>query len=226
MAPTNALQRTFRLQYRAGTATCFTIDVDSRQYIVTTRHALPGAGQNVTIQLQHEGQWNDLHCEVVGLAPDDVDIAVLAPPQAISPSHPLEPTTKDLYLSQDAYFLGFPFGIQAEVGGLNADFPLPLVKKVCVSLLAFDTGRCKYFLLDGHNNPGFSGGPVVYSQPGQLAAVRVAGVISGYKFVWDKVYIENQETELAVKYNTGIVIAYSIDYAVDLIRNRAIGAHV
>jgi hypothetical protein len=81
-------------------------------------------------------------------------------------------------------------------------------------------------LLDGHNNPGFSGGPVVYSQPGQLAAVRVAGVISGYKFVWDRVYIENQETESAVKYNTGIVIAYSIDYAVDLIRNRAIGAHV
>ncbi|MDQ7784592.1 MAG: hypothetical protein RDU20_17035, partial [Desulfomonilaceae bacterium] len=78
----------------------------------------------------------------------------------------------------------------------------------------------------GHNNPGFSGGPVVYAPPGQLAATNVAGVISGFRFVWDRVFIENQETGLAIKYNTGIAIAYSIDYAVDLIRTRPIGAPV
>jgi len=226
MVPNSALHRTFRLKYGADTATCFTIDVDCKQYIVTARHSLPGVGQNVTIQLQHEDKWKDLQCEIVGLAPDDVDIAVLAPPHPISPWYPLEPTTKDIYLSQDAYFLGFPYGIHAEVGDLNMNFPLPLVKKVCVSMLPFSTGGSKYFLLDGHNNPGFSGGPVVYSPPGQLAATNVAGVISGYKFVWNQVYIKNKETELAIKSNTGIVIGYSIEYAVDLILARPMGAPV
>jgi len=214
------------MRYGTDTATCFTVDVDGKQYIVTARHALPGIGQAVTIQLQHEGQWKDLNCEVVGVAPDEIDIAVLAPPHAISPSHPLEPTTKDIFLSQDVYFLGFPYGLQSEVGELNAYFPLPLVKKACVSMLTFAPEKPKYLLLDGHNNPGFSGGPVVYSPHGQLHNIRVVGVISGYKFVWDKVFIKDQETDLAVKYNTGIVIAYSIDYAVDLIRARPIGAPI
>lgn len=226
MVPSNALQRTFRMQFGDETATCFTVDIDGKQYIVTARHALPGIGQAVTIQLQHDGQWKDLNCSLVGFAPDEVDIAVLAPPHAISPSHPLEPTTKDMFLSQDAYFLGFPYGLQAEVGGLNADFPLPLVKKACVSMLTFAPGKTKYLLLDGHNNPGFSGGPVIFSPHGQLQNVRVAGVISGYKFVWDKVFIQDKETDLAVKYNTGIVVAYSIDYAVELIRANPIGALV
>ncbi len=226
MVPSNALQRTFRMRYLADTATCFTIDVDGKQYIVTARHALPGVGQSVTIQLQHEGVWKDLSCEVVGIAPDEIDIVVLAPPHPISPSHPLPPTTKDMFLSQDAYFLGFPYGLHAEVGGLNADFPLPLVKKACVSMLALFPGKTRYLLLDGHNNPGFSGGPVVFSPHGNPNDVRVAAVVSGYKFVWDKVFIEDKETDLAVKYNTGIIVAYAIDYALELIQARPIGAPV
>lgn len=226
MVPTNALQRTFRLKYRESTATCFTIDVDGRQYIVTARHALPNISDPVTIQLQHEGTWKDLTCAVVGLGADEVDIAVLAPPHAISPTHPLEATTKGMYLSQDAFFLGFPYGLHSEIGALNRDFPLPLVKKACVSLFSLTGSGPKYLLLDGHNNPGFSGGPVVYAVVGHLPATNVAGVVSGYRFEWDKVFVKDQETDLAFKYNTGIVIAYSIEHAVDLIRSRPIGAPI
>lgn len=226
MVPTNALQRTFRMQYGTDTATCFTVDVDGRQYIITARHALPGIDQAVKINIQHEGQWKNLNCNVVGIAPHEVDIVVLAPSHPISPLHPLEPTTKDMYLSQDVYFLGFPYGIQADVGELNAYFPLPLVKKACVSMLSFATGEAECLLLDGHNNPGFSGGPVVFCPHGNPNNIRVAGVISGYRFTWDKVYINDQETDLAVKYNTGIVLAYPIDYAVGLIRANPIGALV
>ena len=93
-------------------------------------------------------------------------------------------------------------------------------------MLTLAPGKTKYMLLDGHNNPGFSGGPVIFSPYGQLQDVRVAGVISGYKFAWDKVFIQDTETDLAVKYNTGIIIAYSIEYAVELIRANPIGAPV
>ena len=226
MVTNNALQRTFRMQYLASTATCFTIDVEGKQYIVTARHALPNINKSVTVQLQHEGIWKDINCKVVGIAPNEIDIVVLAPPHQISPSLPLPPTTKDMYLSQDVYFLGFPYGLHAEVGGINADFPLPLVKKACVSMLALFPGKTKQLLLDGHNNPGFSGGPVVFSPHGNHNEVRVAAVISGYRFEWDKVFIGEKETSLAVKYNTGIVVAYAIDYALELIQVNPIGAPV
>ena len=43
MVPSNALQRTFRLNYRSESGTCFTLDVDARQYVVTARHLVLGA---------------------------------------------------------------------------------------------------------------------------------------------------------------------------------------
>lgn len=226
MVSNNALQRTFRMQFGASTATCFTIDVDSKQYLITARHALPTNEESITIQLQHENTWKDLECKMVGTAPDDIDIVVLAPPHCISPSYPLEPTTKDLFLSQDVHFLGFPYGLQAEVGSHNADFPLPLVKKACISMLALQPEKTKILLLDGHNNPGFSGGPVVFSPNGNIQIMRVAAVISGYRYELNKVFLEEKETDLSVRYNTGIIIAYPIDYAVELIKANPIGANI
>lgn len=214
------------MRYLTSTATCFTIDIEEKQYLVTARHALPNVEESVTVQIQHEGGWKSLNCKVVGIATGEVDVIVLAPPHPISPSHALQPTTKDLYLSQDVYFLGFPYGLNSEVGELNADFPLPLVKKACVSMLELFPDKTKFLLLDGHNNPGFSGGPVVFSPHGNHNTVCVAAVISGYRFEWDKVYIDEKETSLAVKYNTGIVVAYAIDYAVELIQANPIGAPV
>jgi hypothetical protein len=226
MVPSNVLQRTFRIQFGGQVGTCFTLDVDGRQYIVTARHILPQVSGQAAIQIKHDSKWAELVCGVVGAGEGEIDIAVLAPPHVISPSLPLDPTTNAMFLSQDAYFLGFPYGLHAEVGGLNSNFPLPLVKKACVSMFALSGPGPRYLLLDGHNNPGFSGGPVVFAVNGQGAATNVAGVVSGYKYVWDKVFVGEQETELAVKYNTGIVVVYAIDHAIALIRENPIGAEI
>jgi len=224
MIPDNVLQRTFCMQYRDETATCFTLDLYRKQYIVTARHALPDVGQAVSIGIQHDGQWKELVCRVVGSAAGEVDISVLAPSHAISPSLTLEPNARSICLGQDAYFLGFPYGLQSVVGEANADFPFPLVKRACVSMLAMAPGSPRYLLLDGHNNPGFSGGPVIYSPREQPQSTMVAGVISGYRYAWDNVFLDNRETNMMIRYNTGIITAYSIDYALELIRANPIGA--
>ncbi len=224
MVPANALQRTFRLSYGGSCGTCFTVDVDNRQYVITARHVLPGIAGNVSVNIWHERAWKPLQCDVVGIAPGSIDIVVLAPPFPISPSLRLTPGTDEMYLSQDAYFLGFPFGLHSEVGAINSDLPIPLVKKACVSMFSFATGTEKYILLDGHNNPGFSGGPVIYTRPGDIHDVRVAGVISSYRFEWDKVYLGGKETPLSIQYNTGIIVAYSIAHALELIIANPIGA--
>jgi S1-C subfamily serine protease len=226
MVPANALQRTFRIRYGESSGTCFTVDVDARQYIVTARHVVTGIAGNAQVRLWHDASWKALPCEVVGVGSGNVDIAVLAPSRAISPSLSLPATTDGMFLSQDAFFLGFPFGLHAEVGELNANFPIPLVKKACVSMMSLHRDGEKFMLLDGHNNPGFSGGPVIYAIHGDPRNVRVAGVVSGYRFEWDKVYVGENETDFSFKYNTGIVIAYSILHAVDLIHANPIGATV
>ena len=45
-----------------------------------------------------------------------------------------------------------------EVGDPNAGFPLPLVEKWAMSALHLED---RFHLLDGHNTPGFSGGPSI-----------------------------------------------------------------
>jgi hypothetical protein len=40
-------------------------------------------------------------------------------------------------------------------------FSVPLIKKAIISATVHEHGAT-VLLLDGHNNPGFSGGPIVY----------------------------------------------------------------
>jgi S1-C subfamily serine protease len=223
MVPANALQRTFRISTGSQSGTCFTVDVDGRQYIVTAKHVIAGLADPLPIRVHYAQRWHELQCRLVGVTSDEIDIAVLAHTKTISPQLELTPTTSDMYLSQDVYFLGFPYGWHAEVGALNNDFPLPIVKKACVSMISLLPGAPRLLLLDGHNNPGFSGGPVVFAPPDTNAATRVAGVVSAFRYQWENVFHGDTQTDLRYRYNTGVVVAHSIDYALEIISANPIG---
>ena len=219
---TNILQRTFRIQYDGFTGSCFTIDVDGRQYIITARHFVSSIAGTSVVQIQHENTWKKLQVELVGHGEHGIDITVLAPGIQLSPAHPLHPTIAGLAISQDMYFLVFPYGLTNDGGNLNANFPIPLVKKGILSALQF--GNVKKLLLDGHNNPGFSGGPVVCRRlHDREDELTVVGVISGYLQTSEPVYDVHNQPSLSYKYNTGIVEAHAISHAVDLIQRNPIG---
>ena len=224
MVTTNIFQRTFRIK-STKEGTCFTIDVGDRQYIVTARHLVKNITDQSTVKIMQEEKWKDLQVKLVGHGKGEVDISVLAAELRISPTHPLNPTVAGIILGQDVYFLGFPYGLMSDIGALNRHFPLPLVKKGIVSMLEFDEG---FILLDGHNNPGFSGGPVVFLQDNRGIDFAVAGVVAGYRYAREPVY-QNEEQEQKespigyYKSNTGIILAYSIKHALDLIRQNPIG---
>ncbi len=148
---TNILQRTFRLQYDGFTGTCFTIDVDSRQYIITARHSVSSIAGPSVVQIQHENTWKNLQIELVGHGEHGVDITVLAAGFRLSPAHPLHTTIGGLTISQDMYFLGFPYGLTNDGGNLNANFPFPLVKKGILSALQF--GNVKKLALGWPQQP-------------------------------------------------------------------------
>ena len=129
----------------------------------------------------------------------------------------MEATHKGLTYGQDVYFLGFPYGYLGRYHFGPQGYPLPFVKKATLSL--FDG---KTFLLDGHNNPGFSGGPVVFTEPFKHN-YKVAAVVSGYRAVEEPVFADGVASGLTYSYNTGIIIAHAIDWALDLIHANPIG---
>ena len=62
--------------------------------------------------------------------------------------------------------------------------------------------------LDGHNNPGFSGGPVFFPMSTKFNdhSVGLLGVISGYYYQTNTV--QNGSGTITYKENSGIMIAF------------------
>ncbi len=92
-------------------------------------------------------------------------------------------------------------------------------------------------MLDGHNNPGFSGGPVIFKENGKPQSnFCVASVISGYKEGKESVVAGDERgvmsidmgdgirMPLEIYMNTGVVFSHSISHAIDAIRDNPIGA--
>lgn len=214
------LQRTFRVRYGNQCGTCFTIDMDDQRYLVTARHLAQGVTGRAEIEVWHGGAWKRLAVELVGHGPGDIDVTVLAPQQLFGGGYPISPRD-DFRLGDNVHFLGFPFGLGSEVGELNQEFPIPWVKSAIVS--AFNSADGIVFL-DGHNNPGFSGGPVV-SDGG--SDVRILGVVSGYRGDRRRVLdVGGHEGPYTYDLNTGIVVAYRAGHIRQIVSNNPVGIPV
>lgn len=213
----NIIHRTYGIRYeKIGSA--FALDIGGRQYIVTAKHLIGEINGRSTVDIFLSGAWTSVVTELVGHS-TNADISVIAIDRRLTPSDlPLEIIDDEhkLTYGQDVFFLGFPYG------SFGPEFDngshLPFVKKGIVSLLTNDM-----IVLDGHNNQGFSGGPVVFNPVQGNSELRVASVISSYEAVRDPIYGPSGESQLYSWDNTGLIITYSVTHATDLIRARPIG---
>jgi hypothetical protein len=249
------------IQTTEGRATVFSISVDNREYWITAKHVFTGikrgpAGEFKTkrvvanILAQDGGQnGNDQHWlteQFTAIDPGkDIDILVLAPDrilgnedrsmvlQAADATGPM--------LGGECEFLGFPFlgGWKTRFGPDKQWVWLPYVKRCEIS---GSLDEHKVWVLDGINNEGFSGGPVVYNTgPNQ----RVFAVISGFyqeplEVVAEPGSGQNSTSHLPkppelpgpqkkssdkqiVEANSGFIVAFSIQAALDAIRANPIG---
>ena len=226
MITNNVINRTFRLKRGEAIGTCFTIDVAARQYIVTARHVVADllAGGDAVVEVLHDGDWKPLLVHVAWLAEPPVDVAILAPQQQLSHANlTLEPTFAGIVLGQQVYFLGFTeLEMQALPDGVG--FPMPLVRQgILAGIMRQD--ETTVLVIDGHNIPGFSGGPVVF-QPQGSREFRVAGVVSAYRPQPKPVLLAGKATELYIAENSGLVIAYSFQAGIDQITANPTGAEI
>jgi S1-C subfamily serine protease len=256
----NVLRRVLELRVNPntvhqGTATGFTIAVDGRQYLITAKHVVAGLGDQANIQVEQNDHWVDLPVTIFR-CDDPIDIAVLIPPFQLTVNFPLPTENVTFQFGQDAYFLGFPYDLSSPGADLNGGYPLALIKKGLISgeNRVDPAKKATVLLLDGYNNPGFSGGPVVvrdFKMP--ELAYSVIAVIAGFvpemasvmepkpikspneasdnakQQPWrirkkaDGTYFEYKDTDNAIALNTGIVTAFEIAPAIDLIRKHSLG---
>jgi len=215
----NFINRTFRIRCGDSIGTAFTIDVDNRQYLVTARHVVQAFDPAVGIDLFVNGTWTTAPTQLVGHGAGQIDVSVLTAENPMSPPDlPVLASSNGLAYGQEVFFLGFPYDILGNIVFTDQGYPLPLAKRATMSCFAGDI-----FLLDGHNNPGFSGGPVLFSPRGG-PPTNIGGVISGYRIEQERVYYGSEPTDLSFRYNTGIIISYKVEAALSLIEGNPIGA--
>lgn len=207
----------------------FTIERDGRQYLISARHLIKEIKDDDSIELLNKGNWSSYTVKRIAVEPPSVDIAVLALPLPLPETFPIK-TDGSAILSEELYFLGFPYGLMIPGVVQNSGFHLPLVKRGIVAGLGQEQG-VRFLLLDGHNNPGFSGGPIVRSNPGQTPVI--IGVVSGYRHSDEPIYLQQypnesqpKPSELYYRENTGIVVGIGIKHALDAIDKRPIGPKV
>jgi hypothetical protein len=163
----------------------------------------------------------------VGCGAGEVDIVVLALDSLLPAAEDWTGSGRDCFVSQDVFFLGFPFGIGSQTLTEEDNVPLAFVKKACFSAIFRKEFGAQMLYLDGTNNDGFSGGPVVAPIVGaRLGICKVVGVVAGYKHRRRSVENEEGATEYFMRENTGIIEAYKIEHAVEIARANPVGLPV
>lgn len=241
---------------RAEAGTIFSFDLDNREYWVTAKHILTGATKppygsvtekSVTLYILnpgvHDRQWIPVNFAVLDPG-KDIDMVVLAASKPlmakagnVTPRGAVPDSTL-LFLGSDCEFLGYPAVVD---GAWQAILPdgkshwMPFTKHCTVSALTTESPQLIF--LDGINNEGFSGGPVIWKTGDEQ---QIIGVISGYyKERADVVALVQAQgsnditptplvqaqgsNEVVAQVNSGLFIATSIKLAVDAIRRNPIG---
>lgn len=225
MVPANILRRTFQARHNGGTGTVFTLDVQGRQYLITARHVVETLAPHGTLDIYRNGSWTPTEIGDVWFASSGADLAVIDLLSPLSPSLPVTAADTTAYsLSQEVYFLGFPFGLRTEVGSINDGYPIPFVKAGIISSFEKNSGNSSIIFIDGINNPGFSGGPVVTVDARHQ--VTVIGIIAGYRFSDDPILLHGKPSGLTYQSNTGLIVASNLKEVFSRIAASPTGAQV
>jgi S1-C subfamily serine protease len=213
----NAFERTYEIETPLGAGTAFTIDHEGRQYLVTAKHLLPEDATQPEVCVENRLASATVRFHPLAVEPPVADVAVTPLSEPLTEGGlPLPASVDGLAWSQQLYFLGYPYGLATNINTADPGDRIPFVKSGIWSAAGKVDGVYLIYV-DGHNNPGFSGGPVV-GFPAQGDALQVCGVVSGYRTERQPVYVGTEKLEeFSATANTGIVIATGIQHVVEAI---------
>ena len=220
MVNKDIIQSVYRIKYGNDNGTCFQISVSGQQYLVSAKHILNGKKNNDNIEFEifHDNSWKTHEGKLLLHDNDNIDIAVI---DLVEKSFYRETNIElthsgELFTSQECFFLGFPYNLYSDLPKANDNLPVPFIKKAIFSLFTGEESNEKIMYLDGHNNPGFSGGPVVAEIIGKNIT-KICSVVSSYIMQSNK--LEN--TTLLYGENSGIIVTYASVHIMEIINSNA-----
>ncbi|MBK8810664.1 MAG: trypsin-like peptidase domain-containing protein [Acidobacteria bacterium] len=221
----NVIGRVFRIRVGERGGSSFAVEFDGRQYLITVAHLVDETEQFSCIDIWSDGKWKRFDAKLIG-CDSNADVAVFALGFQIAKSPPIELSVEGIVWSQDVYFLGFPFGDDWNVKVNDCLYPMPFVKKGILSAAFLDDeNKPRRLVIDGYNNWGFSGGPVVFEDV-ETGCFKIAAIISGYRSSVHDVYRGQTATQLTVEVNSGLIEANCVSHAISLIKHNPIGVIV
>jgi len=231
---------------KGGFGTMFSIVVDGREYWITAKHIITGKPngevplQRISLDVQNpvgkEEKFESYSFQVFDTE-TIADVVVLVPDASVQKISigSVQVSSEKATIGGECQFLGFPFAQSwtAHMTENNTDYKMPFTKHCYI---AGQVESPRVWILDGLNNEGFSGGPVLINTG---ESQRILAVISGYRNAPTEVLSaeieENQptksqtpvtKTKRKVNYvneNSGLISAFSADYAIDAIKRHPIG---
>jgi len=215
--PVELLQRTVLIRTATEQGTGFLIDYDGKLFLVTARHVLSGQNGTANIQVRKNGEWLSLPAaKILYPKSDEVDIAVLKTDEPATKPFGITVSKKNssVVLGQQIWFLGYPFleGLSSHIANIEA----PFIKRGTMSAIVSTNPDAVLLYIDGFNNPGFSGGPIICWDLTDHV-YKIIGVVKGYRNENAKVAVNGQQVDTNILVNSGILVGYSIDHAIEAI---------
>ena len=90
------------------------------------------------------------------------------------------------------------------------------IKKATYSGFYYTAEKVAMILLDGNNNPGFSGSPVIFYDYSDNK-YKITAIIAGYYFQENKI-IGDSANKLTYPENSGIIQCYAIEDAIEILK--------
>ena len=208
MIPNHVFERVFRIFHEGRTVTGYVLDIERSQYFVSAAHVFEGALSIKELSIFHGSKWKTMPVEVVFNSHEIGDTIVFRLAHKIINSRPID-FSSNFVLGAWAYFLGFPLSFGSECSKINNDYPIPFIKGGLISNFYTSKEGLVEIYLDGHNNKGFSGGPVVFENPKKKLDFRIIGTVSGY-YTESTIHNETKDEMKDYQTNAGIVEAFFI----------------
>lgn len=210
----------FKLKTACGIGTCFLYGTEDGFFFVSAAHLLKGIHTGEIAYLEHESGWRQTTITSVKLHPDGHDVAVFTSDLVIEG----EPEFDNRLLvmpGQAVKFVGFPHGLTGNYPSPSG-FLTPLVRSAHFSGVV-QHNKLLLHVLDGFNNPGYSGGAVYCC--GDDGEAKLFGVISSYRYEAEnhsRIYKKTPEgdyepiPDYIVRLNSGMIYMTGIGECRDL----------
>lgn len=203
------MQHVFQLKTQSGTGTCFLYGTKDGFFYVTARHLIEKSMVGDSVYFGHSNEWQKWMVTAIFLPNDAHDIAVFVT-DCVWKGNPDFESDFAVLPGQPVKFLGFPHGLNSDYPSSNG-YLTPLVRSANFSGV-IQKDNITINVLDGFNNPGYSGGPVYCC--GDDGKAKFFGVVSGYRYETEShslLYKKNSSGEFEplpdymVKLNSGMI---------------------